>query len=217
MNHDHRSMLKESAAAMDIPLDERALDLFDVYCRELTLWNKKMNLTALCTPQEIAIRHFADSLTPLPYIDHRDDRLLDIGSGGGFPGLPMKIARPVLQVHLLEASRKKTSFLKHLIRQLYLTETVVLHGRAEAFMTDATQAQAFDAVVSRAALKLPQLFEMSHYFLKPGGLLMVMKGPRGEEEMAGSASSGFGDARRYDIRLPCNGGRRIIFTFRRDG
>jgi 16S rRNA (guanine527-N7)-methyltransferase len=216
MDHDHRSMLKESAAAMDIPLDERALDLFAAYYRELTLWNKKMNLTSLRSPRDIIIRHFADSLTPLPYIDCPDGRLLDIGSGGGFPGIPLKIACPGLQVYLLEASRKKTSFLKHLIRQLQLTHTAVIHARAEAAMTDASQQHIFDTVVSRAAFKLSQLLEMSRVFLRPGGLLLVMKGPRGDAEMDLSGDSGFHGAACHDIRIPFVGERRKIITFQRD-
>jgi 16S rRNA (guanine527-N7)-methyltransferase len=179
MNEHLLKMLKESASNLHVDLDVRALDLFCGYYRELVIWNEKMNLVSVRTPQEIIIKHFVDSLTPLPYIACPAGRLLDIGSGGGFPGIPLKIAVPSLSVALLEASRKKSSFLKHVIRRLPLPKTTVIHMRTEAAMQDSTYLHHFNTVISRAAFKLPQLFMMSRFFLSPGGLLIAMKGPHG--------------------------------------
>jgi 16S rRNA (guanine527-N7)-methyltransferase len=217
MNEHLLKMLKESASAVHVDLDVRALELFCSYYRELVIWNEKMNLVSVRTPQEIIIKHFVDSLTPLPYIACPAGRLLDIGSGGGFPGIPLKIAIPALSVSLLEASRKKSSFLKHVIRRLPLPQAMVIHMRAESAMTDSTYRHHFDTVISRAALKLPQLFMMSRFFLSPGGLLIAMKGPHGEEDER--------DARRdsdlhriacHDIRLPFKGVHRKIMLFQID-
>ena len=217
MNEHLLTLLKESASAVNVDLDVRTLELFCVYYRELVTWNEKMNLVSIRTPQEIIIKHFVDSLIPLPYIACPAGRLLDIGSGGGFPGIPLNIAMPALSVSLLEASRKKSSFLKHVIRRLPLPQARVIHMRAESAMADNTYRHYFDTVISRAAFKLPQLFMMSRFFLSPNGLLIAMKGPHGEEDEK--------DARRdsdvhriacHDIPLPFKGGHRKIMLFQID-
>jgi 16S rRNA (guanine527-N7)-methyltransferase len=210
-------MLKESAYDVHVDLDVYALKLFSMYYRELVIWNEKMNLVSVRTPQEIVIKHFVDSLTALPYIACPTGRLLDIGSGGGFPGIPLKIAMPGLPVSLLESSRKKSSFLKHVIRQLPLPRVAVIHMRTESAMTDSTYHHYFDTVISRAAFKLPQLFIMSRFFLSPGGLLIAMKGPQGEEDEKGILR--YSDVHCiacHDIHLPFKGGHRKIMLFRID-
>jgi 16S rRNA (guanine527-N7)-methyltransferase len=212
-----RKLLKESASALNVALEEQALDLFDRYYRELLLWNKKMNLVSVRTPEEIVIKHFVDSLTPAPYIIAPQGRLLDIGSGGGFPGIPLKIARPSLHVSLLEASRKKSSFLRHLLRQLPLSQAVVIHARVESAMAGNTYRHAFHTVISRAAFKLPELFTMARFFLSPGGLLIAMKGPRGEAEKTEPPhDSGLHLIACHDLSLPYDGGRRKIMIFQID-
>ena len=217
MNEHLRKLLKDSASALNVALEGRALDLFDRYYRELLIWNEKMNLVSVRTPEEIVIKHFVDSLTPMPYIIAPQGRLLDIGSGGGFPGIPLKITRPALHVSLLEASRKKSSFLRHLIRQLPLSQTVVIHARAESAMTDDAYRHTFQTVISRAAFKLPELFTMARFFLSPGGLLIAMKGPRGEaEETEPHHDSGLRCIACHDLSLPYDGGRRKIMIFQID-
>lgn len=217
MNEQLRKLLKDSASALNVALEGRALDLFDRYYRELLRWNEKMNLVSVRTPEEIVIKHFVDSLTPMPYIIAPQGRLLDIGSGGGFPGIPLKIARPVLQVSLLEASRKKSSFLRHLIRQLPLSQAEVIHARVESTMADNAFRYAFNTVISRAVFKLPALFTMARFFLSPGGLLIAMKGPRGEaEETEPPHDSGMRCIACHDLRLPYDGGKRKIMIFQVD-
>lgn len=214
MDEPLRNMLKDAAAAIRVPLSEKALDLFDCYYRELRQWNAKMNLVSVRTPEEIVIRHFVDSLTTAPYIDPSGAGMLDVGSGGGFPGIPLKIVLPALPVSLLEASRKKCSFLRHLIRRIPLPQAAVIHGRAEAIMAGDTYRHAFDTLVSRATFKLPVLFDMARYFLSPGGLLIAMKGPRGEAEETGIAvDSGLRCIARHDLRLPREGSRRKILIY----
>jgi len=216
MNERLLKILQDAAAALGIALDERALDLFDRYYRELVLWNEKMNLVSVRTPEDVLIKHFTDSLTPLPYIARPQGRLLDIGSGGGFPGIPLKIAMPGLQVVLLEASRKKSSFLRHLIRQLPLAQTAVIHARAESAMTDDAYRHTFDTVISRAAFKLPEFFTMGRFFLSSGGLLIAMKGPSGEDEKEIFHDLNLRCIACHDISLPFDGGRRKILIFQID-
>jgi len=207
-------MFKESASSMNITLDAQALDLFQRYYRELLIWNKKMNLTSVRGPDEIIIKHFIDSLAPLPYIACREGRLLDVGSGGGFPGIPLKIVLPDLHLSLLEASRKKSSFLRHVIRHLPLSRTNVIHDRVESVMIENTYQHAFDTVISRAAFKLPHLFVMGRFFLSQGGLLIAMKGPHLEaEEKNALHDPNMPCVACYDTSLPSNGGQRKIMIF----
>ncbi|MFH1079571.1 MAG: 16S rRNA (guanine(527)-N(7))-methyltransferase RsmG [Pseudomonadota bacterium] len=217
MNDHLRRLLKDSAHALNVALEGQALDLFDRYYRELLLWNEKMNLVSVHTPEQIVIKHFVDSLAPIPYIIAPRGRLLDIGSGGGFPGIPLKIAQPTLHVSLLEASRKKSSFLKHLIRQLPLSQAVVIHARAESAMQDNVYRHAFQTMISRAAFKLPELFMMARFFLSPGGLLIAMKGPRGKaEETEPALDLGLRCIASHDFGLPYDGGRRRLMIFQVD-
>lgn len=216
MNEHLLKILQDAASAIHVALDERALDLFNRYYRELILWNKRMNLICVHRPEEVLIKHFIDSLTPLPYIIRPGGRLLDIGAGGGFPGIPLKIAMPTLHVFLLEASRKKSSFLRHLIRQLPLAQTAVIHARAESAMTDDAYHHTFDTVISRAAFKLPELCTMGRFFLSSGGFLIAMKGPFGEKEKGGFHDLDLRCIARHDISLPFDGGRRKIMIFQAD-
>jgi 16S rRNA (guanine527-N7)-methyltransferase len=147
-------ILSEAANAMGIALGKGEHSLFAAYYGELLAWNRKINLVSVKSDRDIIIKHFIDSLTLLPYIRHNTCRVLDIGSGAGFPGIPLKIAVNSLKVFLLESSRKKSSFLKHVIRSLDLTDTVVIHNRAELLMDEAYRGF-FQIVTSRATFKLP--------------------------------------------------------------
>jgi 16S rRNA (guanine527-N7)-methyltransferase len=198
--------LADGAAAIGMPLGPAELDLFAAYHRELLLWNSKFNLVSERSSREIVIRHFIDSLTPAPFLDHREGALIDLGSGGGFPGIPLKIVLPGLQVSLVEASRKKSSFLAHLIRTLGLGGVHAIRARVEEMTADPQCAGRFDTLISRAAFKLPDLIRAASFFLKPGGRLIAMKGPDPQEELAETerlleaAGMVFGACR--DIHLP---------------
>lgn len=175
--------LQKEARAFGIRLDKDHLDRFRQYERELRLWNAKTNLISESTQDEILSRHFLDSLTAMPFIQPYNARVIDIGCGAGFPGIPLAIASPSLQLTLLEASRKKVSFLKHILRLLDRTDITVLHDRVEAIINHPNLRAQFDVVISRAAFKLPDLMAMSTYFLAPGGLLIAMKGANVAEEL----------------------------------
>jgi 16S rRNA (guanine527-N7)-methyltransferase len=208
-------MLADGANALGIALGKGELSLFAAYYDELLAWNNKMNLISAKSEKDIIIKHFIDSLTLLPYINHEICRVLDIGSGAGFPGIPLKIAANSLKVFLLESSRKKTSFLKHVIRSLGLADVVVIHDRAEFLMEDETCRDFFQVVTSRATLKLPEFVRLGAFFLAPKGSLIAMKGKISDQELTDAAEMSHGLGLEYigshDLTLPVTGDfRRII-------
>jgi 16S rRNA (guanine527-N7)-methyltransferase len=175
--------LSEGAAAIGVRLGPAALHSFATYHREILLWNRRINLVSERSAQEIVIRHFLDSLTPAPFLDRPDGALIDLGSGGGFPGIPLRIALPGLHLSLVESSRKKSSFLSHVVRTLCLDGVQVIRERVEEMTAGENPPGRFDTLVSRAAFKLPDLIRAASFFLKPGGQLIAMKGPDPQEEM----------------------------------
>lgn len=211
--------LAEGAAAIGVRLDQAGLDRFAVYERELLLWNRRINLVSEKSSREIVIRHFLDSLTVLPAIACPDGLLIDLGSGAGFPGIPLRIALPELRVMLVESSRKKTSFLSHIVRTLALTEITVVRERIEALIGQQALAGSFDTVLSRAAFKLPQLVRTASFFLREGGILLAMKGPDPAEEMAEAeavlAIAGMVFRGCREVRLPDTDSSRKIITYER--
>lgn len=186
--------LHRSAAKRGILLDKRQLEQFAVYCQELFLWNRQMNLVSERSVQEIVSRHFLDSLTPLPLLRKDTASLMDLGSGGGFPGIPISIMMPHMRVFLVDASRKKTSFLLRVIGILHLPHITVVRERIERLMMAGEWAGTLDAVISRAAFPLEKLILFSSFFLKSGGQLIAMKGnlPPQESVKADAAAADAG-------------------------
>lgn len=212
-----RDILFTTASSLGISLSEKALLLFETYHRELLTWNKKINLVSVKSALDIPIKHFLDSLTLVPFIQDTSGQVLDIGSGAGFPAIPLKIAVNSLKISLLESSRKKTSFLKHIIRTLHLTDIPVIHNRAEYLMEDEAYRGTFTVVTSRATLKLPHFLRMGAYFLAPKGILIAMKSKRAEEELREGANVsqnlGYHYIARHDITLPITGDFRTIIIY----
>jgi 16S rRNA (guanine527-N7)-methyltransferase len=219
MEETWRHTLSEGAAAVGVPLGKAELDLFALYHRELLLWNRRINLVSQQTSREIVIRHFVDSLTPAPWIERPEGLLMDIGSGGGFPGIPLRIALPGLHLTLVESSRKKTSFLAHIVRTLNLDNVTIIRERVEALIGEPACAGSFDTVLSRAAFKLPELIRMASFFLKPEGLLIALKGPDPQEEMDEAkmvlTATGMILTVCRDICLPCTDLSRKIIIYKR--
>jgi 16S rRNA (guanine527-N7)-methyltransferase len=176
-------LLHKYALQLNVELNGQQLALFDVYKNELLQWNAKTNLISDNSSHDIVTRHFLDSLTALPFLPKSNARLIDIGCGAGFPGIPLKIAMPDLEIYLLEANRKKVSFLKHIIRLLKLSHAFVLHERVENILNTNQWKEKFDIVISRAAFKLSELLPQSDFFLAPGGQLVALKGPSVDEEI----------------------------------
>lgn len=175
-------VLLEGGGKLGAKIGKVERELLTRHAHELIRWNTKTNLTAITDPYEIAIKHILDSIAPLPLIS-TDGQLLDIGSGGGFPGIVIKIFRPQLEVTLIDASRKKASFLSHVIRTLGLRNAKALHTRAEALAEDPLNSNRFDIIVSRALCDLSSFVAMALPLLSPCGILIALKGRADETEL----------------------------------
>ena len=154
------------------------------YRQELLDWNTRINLTAITDPEEVLFKHFLDSLSLLTVYDKPQTRLLDIGAGAGFPGLPLKIVRPDWHVTLLEATGKKVTFLQHVIETLQLENVVAVHGRAEELAHKPEYRAAFDVVTARAVASLPILLEYAAPFCRIGGKIILFKKGNKQKEFA---------------------------------
>jgi 16S rRNA (guanine527-N7)-methyltransferase len=182
-------LLDKNTRQLNIELNEQQLAQFDVYKNELLQWNAKTNLISENSSREIITRHFLDSLTALQFIQKPNARIIDIGCGAGFPGIPLKIGLPALELYLLETNRKKVSFLKHIIRLLSLSPVIVLHDRVENIIKTHSWKEKFDILISRATFKLSDLLPLGEYFLVPEGKLIALKGPNVEKEIRQCSSA----------------------------
>ena len=154
------------------------------YQQELLDWNTRVNLTSITNPEEVMIKHFLDSLSLLMAFDAPEARLLDIGAGAGFPGLPLKIVRPQWHIVLLEATGKKVKFLQHIIETLGLKDIVAVNGRAEELAHRAEYRSSFNLVTARAVASLPALLEYAAPFCRIGGQMIFPKKGHLAEELA---------------------------------
>lgn len=182
---------------------------------ELLAWNTRVNLTAITDPVEVLYKHFLDSLALLEVSDPARARVLDIGAGAGFPGLPLKIARPRWELVLLEATGKKVAFQRHVIEALGLSGIEALHGRAEEIAHQAPYRGSFDLVTARAVAALPALLEYAAPFCRVGGqILLPKKGDLAAElEQGKRAAQALGLALKAEraVTLPgLDDGRRIL-------
>ena len=185
-------LIIEGAAALGIDLHPDQTRQFAVHAVELVRWNQKINLTAITDPFEIAVKHFLDSLPAARRIPE-DATLLDLGSGGGFPGLPLKVLRPSLSVTLIDASRKKVSFLKHVIRTLQLDKIEALHIRAEDLADDPLYRHRFQVIISRALSSLDLFYGLAWPLLSEAGVMLALKGDIAGDELNELKGRGFGD------------------------
>ena len=206
--------LRVFTVASDNP-EGSILEQFLRYRQELLDWNTRMNLTAITGPEEVLIKHFLDSLSVLTVYDHPRTRLLDIGSGAGFPGLPLKIVRPQWQVVLVEATRKKVAFLQHMIETLQLKNVEAVHARAEDVGHKQEYRAAFDVVTARAVASLPALLEYTAPFCRVGGQIILLKKGALEDELAQGkrAASELGATLKADVAVTLPGledGRRLL-------
>ena len=212
LENEFRDILLKAAGQMGLALTDAQIALFETYRETLLLWNSRMNLVSLQSELDLPVRHFIDSLTLLPYLPPGTKTILDIGSGAGFPAIPIKIVRTDLHMTMLEASRKKSSFLKEAIRRLGLKGIAVLNCRLEELLKKDPK-PSFDLIVSRATLKLPDLLAKGLPLLRQGGFLAAMKGPGLEEEAAALnfiKTVSFRIVGNYPFTLPLTGDRRNI-------
>jgi 16S rRNA (guanine527-N7)-methyltransferase len=195
--------LIQGCKLLGIPVNDKQFTQFRIYADELIAWNRQINLTSITDYEEIQTRHFLDSISCLlgfpgvhrrgspPFLTATPDVaglcLIDIGAGAGFPGIPLKIICPEIELALLDSVGKKTRFLDHLVRKLDLSGVQVFTARAEEFAQDPAHREAYDMVVSRALAELAVLAELCLPFAKPGGrVLAPKKGEMAEELQAGA-------------------------------
>jgi 16S rRNA (guanine527-N7)-methyltransferase len=208
------ALLHETSCEIGVRLSAPQAELFWLYLQELLEWSRTFPLTAVTDPADIVIKHFVDSLSPLPYLEAAAN-LLDIGSGAGFPGIPLKIAAPDLRLSLVDANRKKVSFLKQVVRTLKLRDVAVRHGRVEDLPPPE---EPFTTIISRAFRRLEPLLDLVSPLLSPECVLIAMLGPtrtpehRRFRELA--STHGLHLSRLVNFDLPRGRGGRTLVFFR---
>ena len=180
--------LIEGAGKLGIKLNSRQVKQFELYYQELIEWNKKINLTAITDYSSVQVKHFLDSLTitlalPEEEVKRPDFNIIDIGTGAGFPGVPLKILFPQPRLVLIEPTTKKTAFLHHIIRKLELENVEVLNSRAEEAAHLPAYREQFALVLSRAVALLPTLVELTLPFCRIGGRFIAQKKGEFDQEV----------------------------------
>ena len=182
-------LLKRGAADLGIQLSPRQIKCFQLYYETLADWNRRVNLTAVIEPEEVQTRHFVDSLTVAQVIPRAmlaGGRFADVGSGGGFPGVPLKIAFPAISIALIEATAKKAAFLLHLKGVLSLLDVEVLAERVETLARQPRLRDGFDCVFVRAVAGMSALAELTLPLCRTGGIVVAQKSLGVEEELKAS-------------------------------
>jgi len=205
-----RELLRRQAAVCDIGLTDKAVALLGAFASELVAWNQKINLTAITDPVEVIEKHLLDSMMPGHHLPENAS-VLDIGTGGGLPGIPLKIYMPSLSMTLIDGSRKKISFVSYIIRQLGLLSAQARQARAEDPACRAEYRQAFDVVICRAVMSIERFISLGTPFLKKTGFMIAMKGQESSRELnefiAGAKNT---DIRIIPYRLPISGAARTL-------
>lgn len=174
--------IKTYADEIEIVLNEQQIHQFYQYMELLLEWNEKINLTAITNPEEIIVKHFIDSLTIAKHVKE-NTRLIDVGTGAGFPGIPLKIIREDIEITLLDSLNKRVNFLNEVIHELKLSKIQTVHSRVEDFAKDKKNRESFDYATSRAVANLSTLSEYLIPLVKIGGNAISMKGSEVDEEM----------------------------------
>ena len=198
-----------------LPLDDTALSRLKTYGQLLLEWNEKMNLTAIKEPDEILIKHFYDCLLFFKQVKvPQGAKIIDVGTGAGFPGLVLKIARPDIELTLLDSLNKRITFLDEVLSKTGLTAKTV-HGRAEECARDGAFREQYDFSCARAVARLNVLSEYCLPYVKVGGSFIALKGPQGAEEAAEAKKAvsllGGGDAATVSEKLPDGSDRTFVF------
>lgn len=208
-------LLKEMLADRGIQLNQRQMDQFNVYYQLLTKWNRSMNLTAITGEKEVILKHFYDSVTPAFYCSFEAPlSLCDVGSGAGFPGIPLKIVYPDIELTVVDALKKRLTFLEAVVASLELGNVRLCHDRAETFGRRKEMRESFDRVTARAVANLSVLAEYCLPLVRPNGMFLALKGAFvGQEvKLAENAIRLLGGKRRKTVLfdLPEGQGRRSI-------
>ncbi|RYL90884.1 16S rRNA (guanine(527)-N(7))-methyltransferase RsmG [Sporolactobacillus sp. THM7-4] len=199
-----------------IHLSPLQMEQFDTYYRQLVEWNQKMNLTTITDEEDVALKHFYDSVTPAFYFSFKGPlKLCDVGSGAGFPGVPLKIIFPDLQLTIVDALKKRLVFLNSLIESLELRNVSLFHERAEVFACKQEMREHFDLVTARAVANLSVLSEYCLPLVREHGTFIALKGLHAEKEIEQAAHAirmlGGSLSRTETFILPEEDSRRTLF------
>lgn len=198
--------LKSEAESIGVHLNDEALKRFDLFAELLVAWNQKMNLTAITEPNDIVVKHFIDSITPLSHFDiENGSKTIDVGCGAGFPSLPLLIARPDLDVTFFDALEKRLKFIDAVLDALGLDGNLV-HGRAEDFGNIPEFREQYDYAFTRAVAPLNVLAEYCLPFVKIGGSYISMKGADDETELGANAIQELGGETKRVVSLKLSNG-----------
>ncbi len=211
-----RELLSAGARELGITLTMEQVNSVFVYLTELHKWNRKMSLTAITDERDVIIKHVLDSLAYATGFDPTPGtRLLDMGSGAGFPALPLKIAFPLLSIKMVDSVKKKASFLRHVVRTLRLSEVDVIDTRVEEL--PAQTRSSFDIVTARAFAEMGTALNAGMPLLKPGGLMVLSRGP--DEVLDDVKLEGLHaeQSNIVELKLPYSEYRRAIWVFRKTG
>lgn len=214
-----KNLLQNYIKDYKITLTENQYEQFQKYFELLAEWNEKMNLTAITDESGVALKHFADSLSLLNFVDiPQNSSLADVGTGAGFPGVVLKIARPDIKLTLIDSLNKRLVFLSEVCAQLGI-EAELIHSRAEDGARDEKLRESFDFAVSRAVARMNVLSEYCLPYVKVGGAFCAMKGAQANEEFKESLNAintlGGKLENKYFFELPENGGERAIAVVRK--
>lgn len=213
-----KSKFKDLFSSMEIPVSDKQYDKLYKYAEMLIEWNKMVNLTAILSPEDISQKHFLDSVLPFYLFDvKKDAKIIDVGTGAGFPSCPLKIFRDDIKVTLLDSLNKRINFLKTLSDELDLNAECI-HGRAEELAHKENYREQFDMATARAVASLPMLCEYCLPFVKKGGYFIALKGGNSDDEIGASKSAikelGGKIDKIIDYSLP-NGDKRVLIAIKK--
>jgi len=211
-----KGYLERGAAELGLVLDQAQLEKFAIFAAELCKWNRKINLTAITRTEDVAVKHFLDSLAVIKHVELYGE-MLDIGSGGGFPAIPLKIVTPLVAIVSVDSVEKKILFQRHAARMLGLEKFTAVHARVEDLA--AVYPGRFNTIVSRAFSDLEKYVQLALPLLAPDGVIVAMKGREGKSEAGMSADKlaalGVAVTAVCEFRLPLNGESRSLVLIRR--
>lgn len=182
LKEEFSEKIKEYMNKINIEISDKQIEKFFDYMNLLLEWNEKINLTAITEPENIILKHFVDCATILKYIKD-EDKIIDIGTGAGFPGIPLKILNEKLDITLMDSLNKRINFLNEIINKLDLKNIVAIHARAEELARNKEYREKFDIATSRAVANLSTLSEYMLPFVRKDGMVISMKGSNIEEEV----------------------------------
>lgn len=206
----------QSLAENHIELNSEQIEQFSTYYSLLIKWNDKVNLTAITEKNEVYLKHFYDSITPAFYTNFKEPlSLCDVGAGAGFPSIPLKICFPNIRLTIVDSLKKRINFLETLSKELNLKNVEFYHSRAEDFAQDKKFREQFDRVIARAVARTSVLSELCLPLTKVGGQFIVMKGSKGEKELANAQVAierlGGKTVNRHSFTLPKEESERTLF------